>query len=148
MQAPPAFSVSVVRFGVWRGICLAASLAAVSAALAWACSLWDTRPLATVVPMMVLPMVWRAMRAHQPFHLRWDTQAWHLGPIAGRLSVAVDAGGWMLLCFTPEGGRRSRWLPVQRRGLEVAWHALRCTVYCARLPAAPLSPTFESGARR
>jgi hypothetical protein len=34
MQAPPAFSVAVSRFGVWRGLCLTVSLAAASAAVA------------------------------------------------------------------------------------------------------------------
>ena len=75
--------------------------------------------------------------------LRWDTAQWHLGPAGtagdephtGRLVVAIDLGGWMLLRFEHDLTRRWRritWLPVQRRGLESQWHALRCAVYCAR----------------
>jgi hypothetical protein len=75
--------------------------------------------------------------------LRWDTRQWHLGPASttgdephsGRLAVAIDLGAWMLLRFQPDGAagkRRSIWLPVQRRGLETQWHALRCAVYSAR----------------
>jgi len=60
--------------------------------------------------------------------------------------VAIDAGSWMLLCFIPEGQRRPRWLPVQRIGHEAAWHALRCTVYCAPAHRA-VDAAFESGTR-
>jgi hypothetical protein len=41
----------------------------------------------------------------------------------------------MLLRFTPDAPARMTWLPVQRRGLEAQWHALRCAVYSPR-PAA------------
>lgn len=135
MQAPPAFSVAVSRFGVWRGLCLTVSLAAASAAVAWSWSLRDTLPLAISVLLLAGPALWPVVRPPRPFHLRWDTQAWLLDAAPGRVSVALDAGGWMLLRFVPEGRWGARWLPVQRRGHESAWHALRCTVYSARPPA-------------
>jgi hypothetical protein len=56
----------------------------------------------------------------------------------GELQVAIDLGAWMLLHFVPDVGHRAcsvSWLPVQRRGLESQWHALRCAVYSPR-PAA------------
>ena len=73
-------------------------------------------------------------------HLRWDGLAWHLGPIgdaatAGELQVVLDLGPWMLLRFgatLPDARARTLWLPVQRRGLEAEWHALRCAVYSPR----------------
>lgn len=73
-------------------------------------------------------------------NLRWDGRAWHLGfataePSVGDISVAIDLGSWMLLRFTEmRTGVRSRviWLPLQRRGLEPQWHALRCAVYSPR----------------
>jgi len=79
----------------------------------------------------------------QPLSIRWDTQRWNLGPEwsageepwPGRLDVALDLGAWMLLRFQPDvatGQRRAQWVPVQRRGMESAWHALRCAVYSAR----------------
>jgi hypothetical protein len=49
--------------------------------------------------------------------------------------VAVDLGAWMLLRFERDATPRLRrivWLPLQRRGLETPWHALRCAVYSAR----------------
>ena len=69
--------------------------------------------------------------------LRWDGRAWQLDAAAGELSVAIDLGPWMLLCFMPEGRGRCSWLPIQRRGLEAHWHALRCAVYSPRPPAEP-----------
>ena len=73
----------------------------------------------------------------------------------GDIEVALDLGGWMLLRFQahlppqpppqPQSrpwsqprrllaltDARSTWLPVQRRGLESHWHALRCAVYSPR----------------
>ena len=139
MQAPPAFSVAVSRFGVWRGICLTVSLVAVCAAVAWAWALRDTPASAASAMLLGLlltaPALWPLLRPPRAFHLRWDTQAWLLDATPGQVSVAVDTGGWMLLRFVPDGRWMARWLPVQRRGHETAWHALRCTVYCARPPA-------------
>ena len=143
MQAPPAFSMSVSRFGVWRGVGLAMSMVAVSAALAWGWSHASDQPLGSLLLLVALPALWYAVRKHQPFHLRWDAQTWHLGASTGRLSVAIDTGNWMLLRFKPEGEWKSRWLPVQQRGHEAAWHALCCTVYCARQPAEQLASTLE-----
>ena len=69
--------------------------------------------------------------------LRWDGQVWQLDAAPGKLRVAIDLGPWMLLRFSPEGQRRSHWLPVQRLGLEAQWHALRCAVYSPRPRAEP-----------
>ncbi len=91
-------------------------------------------------------LLWRAgasLLRNAPLSLRWDSQRWHLGPLAsagdepwpGSLAVALDLGPWLLLRFEHEADLRRRritWLPVQRRGLEAEWHALRCAVYCAR----------------
>lgn len=91
--------------------------------------------------------MYRAGLALKAFSLRWDTQQWHLGaastlgqePHAGRLMVALDLGAWMLLRLIPSAVSASSvrlpaggWLPVQKRGHETHWHALRCTVYSAR----------------
>jgi hypothetical protein len=75
--------------------------------------------------------------------VRWDGRDWHAGPadavgqepLSGALSVSVDLGSWMLLRFQPDAPARrfgATWLPVQRRGLEPQWHALRCAVYSPR----------------
>ncbi len=71
------------------------------------------------------------------------------GPGSGELAVAVavDLGSFLLLTLagTGDGERRSRrWLPVQRRGLENDWHALRCAVYSPPLGATIASAVDET----
>ncbi len=84
----------------------------------------------------------------RPFVLRRDADQWQLvqgskGPaMAGEVQIALDFGAWLLLRFVPDtAGGRSRWLAVQRRGLEPHWHALRCAVYAPhrKQPAAGAS---------
>jgi hypothetical protein len=147
MRAPPAFQVSIRRFGVWRaGV---AALIAITWAVtaAWLASGNEDAPLAlrvgvSLIDVAVLVAGATLMR-RAPLSLRWDGQAWHLGPAAsagderwrGQLAVAIDWGGWLLLKFEhadASAQRRTTWLPVQRRGLGSHWHALRCAVYCAR----------------
>ncbi len=58
---------------------------------------------------------------------------------SGALAVALDLGSFVLLSLTrTEASHRParRWLPVQRRGLEGDWHALRCALYSPP-PAVP-----------
>jgi len=113
--------------------------------IAWLLS--RNNPLAFVLGMAATGTAAAGMAATllrcPPMSLRWDTQQWHLGPESsvgeepwtGRLAVAVDVSGWMLLRFdhdAPVNRRRTTWLPIQRLGLEAQWHALRCAVYCAR----------------
>ena len=55
-------------------------------------------------------------------------------------------GAFMLLVLTRLHGSNRlarRWLPVQRRGLEADWHALRCAVYSPP-PVAP-DPVAATG---
>jgi hypothetical protein len=157
MHASPSFQMIVRRFGVWRFASAVLVLTAASAVGAWVHR--AAEPLAVLAGISVGALVlssaailihaWRL----QPASLRWDTQRWHLGeagsaghePSPGHLTVAMDLGIWMLLRFVPdERGlwRRGVWLPVQRRGHENAWHALRCTVYCARPVSLPTVAPF------
>jgi hypothetical protein len=148
MRASPAFQVNILHFGLWRtAILLLLGAAAMSLGL-WLASfpserqlLWSV--LALGVGSLLCLAAARLLRC-APMSLRWDTQSWHLGPVSrvgdeplrgGRLAVAIDLGVWLLLRFQHDAtNRRSRttWVPVQRRGLEAHWHALRCAVYCAR----------------
>ena len=137
MRASPALHVSLNRFGAWRGAVAALVLLAGSVVLAW---LWATDPaqphhrwssvLATLIGAAALGLgasLWRI----RPCDLRWDGERWHLGDVdgeqPGELAVALDLGPWLLLRFKAHGA--TRWLPVQRRGLEAQWHALRCAVH-------------------
>jgi hypothetical protein len=157
MRASPAFQLTIERFGAWRAALACVALGTVAALAAWALSdLPAGLRLAGVAAGLVL--LWQALPlARVPAaSLRWDTRCWHLGPAAtrgeepwqGTLVVALDLGSWMLLKFVHEvtpGGSRTSWLPVQRRGLEAHWHALRCAVYCAR--PAPRRDATRSAAK-
>ena len=151
MRASPAFQVSLRRFGAWRiGVGVLAVLV-VAALTAW---LFARAPdvdlllamglAATATAIIALVMALMKVPASS---LRWDGQAWHLGAldaaadeaVPGELAVAIDLGSWMLLHFRPLEPRRHvpmNWLPVQRRGIEAQWHALRCAVHSPRAAAA------------
>ena len=143
----------VRRFGAWRFVVAFIVCVAGVALGTWAVRAAATHPLAFIGSLLVFGLC-ATLLARQVFRLqavslRWYTQRWHLGPagmaghepVSGQVAIALDLGGWMLLRFLPEAGlprRRGVWLPVQRRGHEAAWPALRSTVYCARpvpLPA-------------
>ena len=154
MHAPPPFQITVRRFGVWQAVC--AGLATISWGLTavWAASARHTHPewLAIALLLLTIATSGLCLRAWRlaPTSLRWDGQLWHIGPqdttgqepLAGRVDVTVDLGAWILLRFKAEGSRRGHWLPVQRRGHELAWHALRATVYCARPVSPPAAASF------
>jgi hypothetical protein len=144
MHAPPSFQLTVRHYGVWHWACGVLVGAALLPTVVWsqgalaACPGWLSLSvlIGLAAALGVLLLSWRLA----PTSLRWDGQVWHLGPEvtvgqepgSGGLAVALDLGSWMLLHFKPEGARRGRWLPVQRRGHALSWHALRATVYCAR----------------
>jgi hypothetical protein len=147
----------VRRFGVWRFTLILLITAAAAVVGVWAYRIVATSLASSCVALGLLALASLAVSIHlwrlQPMSLRWDTQRWHLGeaalagsePATGRLTVAMDWGTWMLLRFVPDERtlwRRGVWLPVQRRGHESAWHALRSTVYCARPVSLPTVAPF------
>lgn len=148
MRVSPAFQVAVRRFAVWQfavALCIAASLGALGA---WWWLLQERPPgLAALAAVALLAIVVAAGALRQPAQrLRWDTQRWWLGPADGAaseraadsLEVVLDFSSWMLLRVRlADAGRLTRtiWLPLQRRGLEREWHALRCAVHTSS-PAA------------
>jgi hypothetical protein len=147
MRASPAFQITVCHFGAWRSAIAVLLLCAVSTLAAFALADGESAPpLVRSVALLASAAVVLAgsglMRC-RPVSLRWDTHCWNLGPGSsvgeepwpGRLEVTLDLGAWMLLRFEHEvtaGRRRSSWVPVQRRGMESAWHGFRCAVYSAR----------------
>jgi hypothetical protein len=99
-----------------------------------------------VATIAAVAWLMRGLTRLAPLGLRWDGQCWHLaasGPAAqeavpGDLTVAIDLGVWMLLRFEPAASARRAapsWIPVQRRGIESQWHALRCAVHSPRAAA-------------
>jgi hypothetical protein len=157
MHASPPFQMIVRRFGVWRLASTVLVLMVASAVGAWVHRAVEPFAVLAGIAVGALALSSAAILIHawrlQPTSLRWDTQRWHLGeagsagrePSPGRLTVAMDLGMWMLLRFVPDERnlwRRGVWLPVQRHGHETAWHALRCTVYCARPVSLPTAAPF------
>jgi hypothetical protein len=146
MRAAPPIIVTIARFGVWRGF--VAGLCAVAAAVFAAWVLLRLELAAPLAPALLagalaggLSML---LSRRQPMQLGWDGQTWSLDGLSHTLEPAIDAGAWMLLRLRPLGLRAPTvWLPVQRYGLETAWHALRAAVYSPRpmmdasSPAAP-----------
>jgi len=153
MRASPAFQFVLSRFGVWRcGVAVLTGLA-VAALSAWLATRSEPLPpsglAAWVVALFGVVMLGGSLLRVPPAALHWDGRQWWLARMAsgrdaaaavdampGDIEVALDLGGWMLLRFTaqsrPPSGPQSMWLPVQRRGLEAHWHALRCAVYSPR----------------
>jgi hypothetical protein len=147
MRAAPAFQVSLRRFGVWRLGVLALIALGLCNVSAWVLAreqatglqFWMAL-LASVVIILALTM---SLLRLPPVNLRWDGLSWHLGApdvravdmVAGDVQAVIDLGPWMLLRFAESSSPRrpkTQWLPVQRRGLEGQWHALRCSVYSPR----------------
>ena len=144
MQAASAVQVTVQRFGVWNTVLGLVSATALSVAVAWLVTRDDVLPGWSGMLLMASVLVGMLgavdLLRRGPIVLRWDTQRWQVtdpgrgaGPIdVSELRVVLDLGGWMLLkfrCDAPRRTLRRGWIPVQRRGLEAHWHALRCAVY-------------------
>lgn len=139
MRASPACQVVLKRFGVWRAAVTGLALLSVACIVSWLATrgspitpgLVGSVIAATVGTIFLL----RSLLRMPQRQLRWDGQVWHLATVPGELAVVVDLGAWMLLRFAPADSTRATravWLPVQRRGLEAQWHALRCAVYSPR----------------
>ena len=152
MRASPAFQISLHRFGVWRGAVLVLAALAASSMAAWVLTRAQPVGAAPVIAAVLAGAVlaWLAGSSmRSPAALRWDGERWHLGvpasspdaAVPGDLAVTIDLGPWMLLRFEPAAGvglgSRRIWLPVQRRGIEAQWHALRCAVYSPRPTPGP-----------
>ncbi len=161
MQAASAVQVTVQRFGVWNTALGLVSATALSAVATWLVTRHDELPGWSGVLLMasVLVGVLGAvdLLRRWPIRLLWDTQRWQVtDPGLGtgsidvcELRVVLDLGGWMLLkfrCDAPRRTLRRGWIPVQRRGLESHWHALRCAVY-AHAAASVRPPTPDRQAQ-
>jgi hypothetical protein len=146
--------VELRRFGVWRAAVSAVAAAAVAAMAAWGgLALATGSNGSTLIATIALALAGLSallavslMRV-EPGTLACADGCWTYASRSrgvervesGTLAVAVDLGSFLLLTLTcGEASRRSsrRWLPVQRSGLESAWHALRCAVYSPP-PVAP-----------
>ncbi|RQP21644.1 hypothetical protein [Piscinibacter terrae] len=147
MRASAHFQATLRRFSLWRGAVALLLVVCVACLLAFARAEGESAPLPVRTAAMLVAVAsvlggFGLLRC-PPRSVRWDSQSWHLGPEDsmgeepwhGRIDVCLDLGGFMLLRFVndvTDDGPRTAWLPVQRRGLESHWHALRCAVYSSR----------------
>ena len=147
MRASPVIQVSLRRFSAWRAAVALLTLAGLMVNSAWLLGR-EGMPVPSFAIGIVgstLALVWLGLSLGQmpAADLCWDGQGWSLksllpanaDPVAGDISVAIDLGAWMLLRFRPLNASRwarPNWLPIQRRGIEPQWHALRCAVHAPR----------------
>jgi hypothetical protein len=153
MRAPPPIDVALTRFGCWRGALASLAVCTAAVTAAWLVASFDQQPAplligVATVAASVLGILLSAVRV-PAVELRWDGAGWWCAArsgaradlaVQGNLTVALDLGSWLLLRFVPAGSSRrvdARWLPVQRRGLEPQWHALRCAVHAPTPARAP-----------
>ena len=147
MRTAPALQVSLTRFGIWRAAVVVLTLLGTLTAAGWLVGQEGLAGVAKGAAMAVVAaLAWGlglSLMRLPARRLSWDGQCWALldlaaggtEPVAGDISVAIDLGPWMLLRFRPiasspwRQSMQSMWLPVQRRGIEPQWHALRCAVY-------------------
>ena len=163
MRAAPDIHVCVTRFGAWRAAVSVIGLFAAAAIVAWVTQHMRALPWPAaagqfaVGGVALVATLWltAGLARVSAFQLRWDGLSWYFNrggltftdgatadPQVGELRIAIDLGAWVLLRFTPDapsGGAHTRWLPLQRRGLERQWHGLRCALYSPR-------PVPDSGA--
>lgn len=128
-------------------------LLVLSASAAWLSARWSeflTLHAGLVIGVTAAALMGLASCARrQAFMLRWDSMHWYCSDPSDeatesgpwRAQVALDWGSFILLRLdsleAPARGR-ARWLPVQQRGLQPEWHALRCALHSRRSnPAVP-----------
>ena len=148
MRAPPPIDIVLSRSGAWLAFVVIAALAVMAVVAAWLAlglrELTISLTAAAGLAALTLGLVGWALRLTHPTggRLRWSGRRWQLDdavaagcqPRTGDVVLAIDLGNWLLLRFTasPDAGGATCWLPVQRRGHEAEWHALRCALRCSR----------------
>jgi hypothetical protein len=146
--------VELRRFGVWQAAVALVAATAIAAMAAWgglalATGSNGSMLIATIALAMagLSALLAVSLARVEPGTLACADGCWTFACRprgvdrieSGTLAVAVDLGSFLLLTLTRSDASRwpsRRWLPVQRRGLEPAWHALRCAVYSPP-PVAP-----------
>ncbi len=161
-----AVEITVRRFTWWRSALALLALAAIGSEAAWVQSRsgwslplqWLAGGGGALAIVVVIASLWTPRRGLLSCRDgRWYFQA---DPVAAsmaapvpaaaatpdgavELEVAIDLGSFLLLRLQPlpsgEPEDRRRWLPLQRRGLEDRWQALRCAVYRPRQAPGPAS---------
>jgi len=150
MRASPPIDIALSRSGPWLVFVVAVTLLTVVVVATWLMLGMGSPASSPGLPAgavagLALLLAGRALLAARlpGGRLRWDGRRWALtdGPrgdgegVVGRVAVALDLGGWLLLRFVPESAPAGavRWLPLKRRGHEIDWHALRCALHSGQV---------------
>jgi hypothetical protein len=136
MPSIPAAALACRDGGAWRAArALLHGLAVAVPAAAW------LHPGLAWVGLPLAALSWWRMAPPAPPLLAWDGQTWRLDGRPGRVSVALDLGGWMLLHFVPDpdpaapGERRHDvWLPLS--DAAGGWAPLRVALFASASRAA------------
>ena len=152
MRESVFFELRLRRFGVWRVAVWLVAGAAIAAVAAWTVAMLDSQPesgralVMAVAAGLLLATTGLAISLTrlEGGLLTGRDGIWAFVPDSGQprtgtLEVAVDPGAFLLLRLV-EQRRTIVWLPVQRRGVESQWHALRCAAYSPP-PLAASAPT-------
>jgi hypothetical protein len=158
MRESVFFELRLRRFGVWQVAVWLVAGAAIASAAAWAVAMFDSQPesgralvmaVAAGLSLATIGLAFSLARVEVGL-LTCSDGVWTFAPDAGArcsgtLEVAMDLGAFLLLRLV-ERRRTIAWLPVQRRGVETQWHALRCAVYSPPPLAAgaPTAPALAS----
>ena len=131
MPRSPATEAVVLAMAA---IAAAVAVGWIGARLAWPLAV---SAAASFGAALAAALVARACLRREAVTLDWDAQRWTLATphasCTGDIAVAIDLGAWLLVRFRASSApRRWRWLALQRRGLDVHWHALRCALYSPR----------------
>ena len=142
MRGSPSCEVVLRPSALWRAALALACLAALATLLGWARLAAQPGTLELAGAAIGFVCIAAALSLLRPVRgsLRWDGSGWTLAPQGaeprpGALAVALDLGWFLLLRFSPAGPRGWRgghWIALERRGLELEWHAFRCAVYSPR----------------
>ena len=138
MHAAPAVSVGCRDGGVWRAVQLGLHGLAGASVAAWLAAqggLADAGQALAAAAAGLLGVAAAALnlrrRGRDDGQLVWDGQCWRHGigadnaeAVPGRVRVALDLGGWLLLRFDGVDGP-ARWLALSRGAAGAAWPALR-----------------------
>ena len=152
MRASPPIDIALSRSGPWLFFVVAVSLASVIIVATWLLlgmggpAFSPDLPAAGVAGLTLFLACLALLAARLPAgRLSWNGRRWALTDAArgngeevvGSVTVVLDFGNWLLLRFIahPQHGGTTRWLPLQRRGHEGDWHALRCALHAGPVEA-------------
>lgn len=154
----PAITFSVRPPAWWRPAWLLLHLGVAVLMAAWVTLLWSQEAWARFAFVALAAVGWGVAVGWRPRtgELRFDGQRWIVAMPAvggvreceGSLSLAIDAGSWMLLRFRPAAGALPRagtiWLLPGQRESAHDWAALRRAVYSPR--SNPAGPSAQAAA--